>query len=333
MNPLESVEVVVASDLPPSVRMAGQLAGLDTFLEGAAIGFHWSVLDSLDDGVYIVDEQRCIRYWSAGAERITGYTAAETLGRCCADKLLQHMDATGRCLCTDGCPLAAALTDGQPRSADVFLHHKNGHRVPVHVRGAAIYDWQGHIIGVFETFSDATESATAVERIRALEAEAYLDTLTGVPNRRYFESALASRFGELEREGLRFGVILCDVDHFKHFNDEHGHATGDEVLKMVAHTLAHACRTYDLAARWGGEEFVVLAGHGAPDKVQTLAGRMRALVEQSTLERAERTLRVTVSVGATVARDEDDAGSLFARVDELLYRSKTGGRNCVTFAP
>jgi PAS domain-containing protein len=116
MNPIESAEVAAASELPPSVRMAGRLAGLETFLEYAALGFHWAMLDSLDDGVYIVDEQRCIRYWSAGAERITGYTAAEALGRSCADKLLQHMDAEGRCLCTEGCPLAAALTDGQPRS-------------------------------------------------------------------------------------------------------------------------------------------------------------------------------------------------------------------------
>lgn len=327
-----SAETTLVTDLPPSVRLAGQLAGLETLLEDAAIGFHWDMLDRLEDGVYILDQQRRIRYWSAGAERITGYAAAEVLGRSCADNLLQHVDAQGRCLCTHGCPLAAVMTDGQARSADVFLHHKDGHRVPVHIFAAAIRDWQGRIIGAFETFSDATESVAAVERIRALEAEAYLDALTGLPNRRYFENALASRFAELKREGLGFGLILADVDHFKRFNDAHGHKTGDKVLQMVAHTLAAACRTYDLVARWGGEEFVVLAGHGAAKTVESLAGRLRALVEHSMLEHAGAVLRVTISLGATVARDDDDAASIFARADGLLYESKTGGRNRVTFA-
>jgi diguanylate cyclase (GGDEF)-like protein len=132
---------------------------------------------------------------------------------------------------------------------------------------------------------------------------------------------------------LRFGLILGDVDHFKRFNDEYGHETGDRVLAMVAQTLAHACRSYDLPARWGGEEFAVLAGLGTPERVQALAVRLRALIEQSTLEHAGRILHVTVSLGCTLARDEDDAASILCRADGLLYESKSGGRNRITFAP
>jgi diguanylate cyclase (GGDEF)-like protein len=166
-----------------------------------------------------------------------------------------------------------------------------------------------------------------------LEAAVNLDPLTGMPNRRYLQSTLAGRLAELEREGLRFGLILGDVDCFKRFNDEHGHETGDEVLKMVGRTLAHSCRAYDLAARWGGEEFVVLAGHGTVEKVQSLAQRLRTMVEHSTLEHKQDVLRVTMSFGATLARNDDNADSIFARADELLYQSKSGGRNCVTFGP
>lgn len=331
MSSTPSTEIAV--DLPSSVQLAAQLASLDNFLEGAALGFHWSMLDQLEDGVYILDPQRRIRYWSAGAERITGFTAADVLGRSCADNVLKHVDGEGRCLCHEGCPLAAVMQDGQPRSADVYLHHKDGHRVPVHVFGEAIRDWQGRIIGSFETFSDITQSAAAIERICALEAEAYLDALTGVPNRRYFESALNTRFAELRRDKLHFGLIMIDVDHFKRFNDEHGHKIGDEVLTLVARTLAHACRVYDMVARWGGEEFTVLAGHGVAAEVLSLANRLRALVENSTLEHGGRVLHVTISLGATLARAEDDAASLLTRADQLLYQSKANGRNRVTFAP
>ncbi|MCG3125900.1 MAG: hypothetical protein CHACPFDD_00727 [Phycisphaerae bacterium] len=321
----------VVNDLPQSVVLAQQLAGLDSFLESALGGFHWAVLDRLEDGIYITDLQRRIRYWSKGAEKITGFTAAEALGRCCADKLLRHVDEKGNCLCTMGCPLAAVMVDGQARSDNVFLHHKDGHRVPVHVFALPVRDWQGRIIGAFETFSDATETNAAIERIHTLEAEAFLDPLTAIANRRYLENTLHARLSELRREKLAFGLVMCDVDHFKRFNDTHGHATGDEVLKMVARTLKHTCRAYDLAARWGGEEFVVLLGQRAPDKVRDIAERLRMMVEHSWLEVGGQTLHVTISAGATIARPDDDETSLFGRADELLYRSKSEGRNRVTF--
>jgi len=86
-----------------------------------------------------------------------------------------------------------------------------------------------------------------------------------------------------------------------------------------------------LAARWGGEEFVILAGHGSTENVQTLGDWLRLFVEQSTVEYAGHTLNVTISLGATLSRDDDDGASLFGRVDRLSYLSKFGGRNRVTF--
>ncbi|MFG0251896.1 MAG: GGDEF domain-containing protein, partial [Phycisphaerales bacterium JB038] len=123
-----------------------------------------------------------------------------------------------------------------------------------------------------------------------------------------------------------------DIDHFKRFNDTFGHEVGDRVLQMVAKTLTHACRSYDLAGRWGGEEFVVLAGRGEEAAVTALAERLRSLVAQSNLDCDEMQLGVTVSLGATVARPDDDAESLFERADRLLYQSKEAGRNLCSFA-
>lgn len=320
-----------SDDLPVSVRLAQELAQLEDFLEDARIGFHWTLLDSLEEGAYITDTQRRIRYWSKGAEKISGYAAAEVLGRCCADNILRHVDRNGVCRCTHGCPLAAVMSDGLPRSEDLFLHHKDGHRVPVHVFALALRDQAGGIVGAFETFSDATEVNAAMERIRALEIDAYVDPLTQIANRRFLERAVESRLAELRRENLGVGLVMCDVDHFKRFNDEHGHVTGDEVLKMVARTLKNACRAYDLAGRWGGEEFAVLVGEGDPAKLRSAAERFRLMVEHSWMERGGKLLRVTISAGASLARPDDDARTLFSRVDALLYRSKSDGRNRVTF--
>ena len=100
--------------------------------------FYQDLLDQISDGVYFVTRDRRITYWNGGAERITGFGAEEVLGHSCSEGMLRHIDDTGRQLCLRGCPLAAVMTDGKRREVQVYLHHKDGHRVPVTVRGSAL---------------------------------------------------------------------------------------------------------------------------------------------------------------------------------------------------
>jgi PAS domain S-box-containing protein len=100
--------------------------------------FYLGLLDQISDGVYFVARDRHITYWNGGAERITGFRAEEVQGHSCSEGMLRHIDDTGGQLCLRGCPLAAVMRDGEPREARVYLHHKDGHRVPVTVRGSAL---------------------------------------------------------------------------------------------------------------------------------------------------------------------------------------------------
>src|SRR5512142_1670458 len=115
--------------------------------------FYKDIIDNLYDGVYFVDRDRVITYWNKGAERITGYKAAQVIGRACRDNVLNHVTADGTELCDAECPLAACMWDGKVREADVFLHHADGHRVPVLGRAAPLRDEAGNITGAVETFS------------------------------------------------------------------------------------------------------------------------------------------------------------------------------------
>ncbi|MHB1048425.1 MAG: PAS domain S-box protein, partial [Thermoanaerobaculia bacterium] len=155
--------------------------------------FYRKLLDSLTDGVYFVDRDRRITSWNHGAERITGYAADEVVGSYCWNNLLRHVDAEGHELCQNGCPLAATVSDGADRDAEVALLHKGGHRVPVKVRSAAIRDTSGEIIGAVETFQDETEHHETRQRAEELRRLAFLDPLTGVGNRRWAEAELAAR--------------------------------------------------------------------------------------------------------------------------------------------
>ncbi len=292
--------------------------------------FHKSILDNLYDGVYYVDRDRRITYWNQGAERISGYSSDEVVGHRCQDELLMHVDDGGRLLCGDVCPLAETMGDGVLREKAIYLHHRDGHRVPVQVRAAPIRDEGGRIVGGVEIFSDNTEYTEAQKRVEDLQRLALLDAVTGLGNRHFLETWLGTRLDELSRYGWMFAVLFCDIDEFKSVNDVHGHEAGDAVLRMVAATMEHALRGGDVVGRWGGEEFVAVLTHSDAAGMAATAERLRALVQRSALTIDGRTIRVTMSVGGTLALEADSVETLVGRADGLMYRSKTGGRDRVT---
>jgi diguanylate cyclase (GGDEF)-like protein/PAS domain S-box-containing protein len=292
--------------------------------------FHQNVLDSLFDGVYVVSLDRSITYWNKGAERIAGYSSQEIVGRRCFDNLLIHIDGTGLSLCHGLCPLARTMKDGETRQQELFLHHKDGHRVPVMVRVVPLRGPDGRIIGGIEVFSDNTSSLLLRHKIEELEKANMIDGLTRLCTRGHVEVQMASELAKMGRYGWTFGVLFVDIDNFKRINDTYGHEIGDKVLKMVASTLSLNSRPFDTIGRWGGEEFVGVLVNVDAAQVFDIADRLRILVEQSKFFLGPSAIHVTVSIGATVARPDDTMSVLVDRADKLMYQSKLAGRNRVT---
>ncbi len=291
------------------------------------------IVDELYDGVYLVDRDRVITYWNRGAERITGYRQAEVVGRSCRDKLLNHVDAAGALLCTTACPLTACMDDGDVREADVFLHHADGHRVPVLVRCAAVRNADGEVIGAVETFSRDTAPRGTRDELRRLRRSVQTDALTGIANRGHLEARLRGLVAEVAGLPNRAAVMMLDVDHFKRVNDTYGHDAGDRVLRMVATTLLHSVRATDVVGRWGGEEFVVLlrdVDDGA-DAVR-VGDKLRTLIASSRLDTQAGPIIVTASIGVALVLPEDTPDSVVQRADAAMYRSKHEGRDRVTLA-
>jgi diguanylate cyclase (GGDEF)-like protein/PAS domain S-box-containing protein len=291
---------------------------------------HEKLLDSLFDGVYFVDKERRIQYWNQGAEHLTGYSASEAVGRHCYDNFLVHVNEGGHVLCLEGCPLVSTIGDGERREAEVYLRHKLGHRVPVSVRVAPIVDSAGDIVGAVEVFSDRTAKKNIERRVGELEHLAFHDALTGVPNRRYVELKVKQAIQEVEQFGRRVGLLMIDVDHFKQVNDNYGHEIGDDALRAVCTTLTHVLRSGDTVGRWGGEEFLAIVSDVNPVALSAFAERCRMLIAESAIPVGSEHLRITVSLGATVMKAGDSGQSVIKRADELMYRSKTTGRNRVT---
>ena len=282
--------------------------------------FYKSILDNLSDGVYFVDRERRISYWNKGAERITGHRSGEVVGSFCGDNILNYVDGQGVELCRELCPLARAMLEGTNQEAEVYLKHKDGHRVLVSVRGAPLRDSKGEIIGAVEIFSDISAKDELTQRLEELRKIALLDPLTGTGNRRLVEIGLNSRLDELRRYSWKFGLFFIDIDHFKEVNDLYGHEVGDLVLKMVAGTFIKNARSFDLVGRWGGEEFVAVIVNVTREKLFHVAQRYRVLVGESSLAVGKDRVNVTISIGATLARPDDSSETLVKIADQLMYQ-------------
>jgi diguanylate cyclase (GGDEF)-like protein len=163
----------------------------------------------------------------------------------------------------------------------------------------------------------------ANQRLRTL---AYNDSLTGVWNRYRMELAIDAEINAADRYGSPCTLLLFDVDHFKHFNDTHGHEAGDRVLIELCETIQNSLRISDTLGRWGGEEFLVLASHSDRKSGLQLAERLRQVVEDMDLGDLG---RVTISIGIADWRKGDTRKRLVARADRAMYRAKEGGRNRV----
>lgn len=293
--------------------------------------FRARLLDCLYDGVYFVDRDRKIAYWNRGAEELTGYKAEEVVGTHCHDDLLMHIDGTGRHLCKSGCPLVDAITRGCRLEHELTLRHKSGHRVPLRVRVAPIRNEQGEIIGAVEVFSDVTHLKAMERRAGEMENLAFRDVLTSLPNRRFSSLKVEQALDEVRQFGRQYGLMMVDVDHFKQVNDQWGHLTGDEVLRVAALMLTETVRPPDIVGRWGGEEFLILVADVTPESLLNLANRCRKFVSDRPVLVPGASIRLTISAGATLLHAGDTAEAVVQRADLLMYQSKSRGRDQVQF--
>jgi len=291
--------------------------------------FTLNLVNALSEGVYLVDTERVITFWNKAAERLTGFSAAEVLGHSCADNILRHVDDEGRELCLEGCPMARALREGLILDARAYLHHKNGSRIPVSISLVPFFDEFKQVSGAAEVFSVLTSRQELLRQLNEIQKVAFIDPLTQLGNRRYGEMILDTRLQQWRNHQIGFGLLFADIDHFKAVNDSLGHEVGDRVLRMVADTLSLSTRPVDCVVRWGGEEFVAILPAIAAGDLGALAERLRAMVAAAWLDLGGEFVRVTLSVGATLATNDDELASLIARADGLMYAAKQAGRNRV----
>jgi diguanylate cyclase len=180
--------------------------------------------------------------------------------------------------------------------------------------------------------SSAQEVSVLRSKVELLRTESLMDALTGLANRRSFDNSLQVAASEALGGQGPLSILMCDIDHFKKFNDTWGHQTGDQVLRLVAGCVSGCVKTTDVAARYGGEELSVILPRTSLADAVNVAERIRVLVEQRQIVKkssGERLGSVTLSIGCAQLRPGEEAVEMLARADAHLYEAKRTGRNRV----
>lgn len=204
------------------------------------------------------------------------------------------------------------------RQRVVSMRNKNGklHAFSVSFN---MYDPQSYVIN----FSDISD--TMLEKLQ-LETKAVRDHLTNAYNRTYFDESIASIMTENEKKNAKTGVMIFDIDYFKSVNDNYGHAIGDEVLKTIVEIVNGSIRKEDKLIRWGGEEFIVIAGVNNVQELQKLCEHLRIVIQDYRFEQIQ---ELTCSFGAALHEEQNPIEETIKKADAKLYEAKNSGRNRV----
>jgi len=271
----------------------------------------------------MVDNDGKVTFWNKAAETVFGYGSEEMLGKnphdLIAPQRYREQQRAGfsrfahsgeGSLINKTSEVEALRKDGGSFFAELSLSS-------VQIKGK----WHG--IGIAR---DITNRKQAEEILRR---QASTDSLTGIANRREFDSVLQAKIRGAERYRHPLSLMLLDIDHFKRINDTFGHQTGDAVLRGLVKVISGRIREQDMFARWGGEEFAILAPSCNAMEVRLFAEKLRQVLETHDFPEVG---RVTCSFGVAEHRPGESVASLIKRVDTGLYRAKENGRNRVEVA-
>ena len=293
---------------------------------------------------FVIDPQRRAVVWNRACERLTGVAASEVLGtrrhweafydekrHCLADLVaLGEQERIGELYAEH-----TVSSDGSlGASAENWCHMpKLGNHLYLAIDAGPIHDDDGNLIAVVETLRDMTDQKRAEMALRTLAAK---DALTDLANRRSFDQALQVEWSRALRSGRPLALLFADVDHFKLFNDRHGHQRGDEVLRTIAGVIGKtAIRPTDLATRYGGEEFAIIMPDTDMAAACSVAERLREAVMELDIALGDAAAVVTLSIGvASHVPGSNEAGPdwLLGQADQAVYAAKHLGRNRVISA-
>ncbi len=285
-------------------------------------------LKCIGDAVACTDSAGNITFLNLVAEKMTGWSLKEALGRPMSEAF-QILDATSRVPTPNPMEMAVGQNRTLHLPLNCILIRRDGTEIPIEDSVAPIHDSQGQATGAVIVFRDVSATRAMA---RQMTHSAEHDFLTGLPNRMLLNDRVSQAIAMAPRHGKKVAVLFLDLDGFKHINDSLGHPIGDKLLQSIAKRLVACVRNSDTVSRQGGDEFVVLLSEvDQPEGTAITARRMlQAIAEAHSIDQHD--LHVTTSIGVSIYPDDGlDAETLIKNADTAMYQAKENGRQSYQF--
>ncbi|HEY1801508.1 MAG TPA: diguanylate cyclase [Terriglobales bacterium] len=274
-----------------------------------------TVLSSLQTGVYLMDRDRKIQFWNDGAERLTGYLGHEVLGHSCQDNLLKECHEEGCSSCRGLCPVRDTLLNGRKKVSQMYFHHKDGRRIPVHVWTVPIRDEHGSIIGAAESFENQRSSLEKRRVQNTLASYGCLDETTGIPNLGFTQFHLRENLAGFEEYRVPFSVLLTRIENLDQFRLKYGREAGDTILGLVARNLKNTLRPTDFLGRWDDDKFLAIALSCENQGIKSLVDRVLRVLHYEGIQWWGDELLATTSIGYATVMTGDTMETLIGRAE------------------
>ena len=210
------------------------------------------------------------------------------------------------------------MRDGQPRQAQLYMLHRTGHRVPVHVRSVPLRNSFGDIIGAAEIFEERSFEPEIDSRQNRLAQYRCMDPTTELPNHGLMASYLREQLHLFAEHRLPFSIMLVEPDQLEQFVSTHGREAERSVLQVLAHTLRRSVRPTDFLGRWNDTQFLIILCGCREDALPAMAHRLQTVVKGSCIQWWGDRLTVTVNIAGSGAKLDDTVESILMRVESLL---------------
>jgi len=285
------------------------------------------ILDGLQIGVSVLDLQKKIVFWSDGAEQITGYSRIDVLGHLCTENILLHCNQSCCEMCTEKCPVACAIHDAKPVEAVSFIHHKAGHRTPVHTWSIPLRNHRGSIIGIIQTFEGEVAVNGPNPNYQSMKRRGWLDDITGLPNQVMVQSHLRESLGSFAEMQIPFGVVCVEIYDLPELKARYGYDAATSMLQVLARTLRNTVWPTDFVGHWSEGRFMVILCGCSEEALQAVTARMRRMMSSATIVWWGEELTIRVSIGQAVPQAGDSVELLLLRAQKGLGRNQ--GQNAI----
>jgi diguanylate cyclase (GGDEF)-like protein/PAS domain S-box-containing protein len=286
-----------------------------------------NVLEELPTGVYLIGRDGKILFWNYGAERITGHLRQDVVGHACREDFLGNTEGADEQVSAASAALEAVLRDGKATESQVSFRHKSGYLVPVRLRAVPMRDAEGAIIGAAECFDEMVDLAEWNRRQSKLAEYGCLDEASGVLTHKIVESRLRECLATYADLPVPFCILCIAFDHLEEVKARYGSGAIAAVLRVAGQTLENSLRPTDYLGRWRENEFLAIVMECNQAEISRVGERLKKMVSGARITWWGDSLPVTISMGATAVKAEDNLVEMMRRAEGALCESVALGGN------